>query len=168
MTAKENNPAKSLDRKTALMLKAVRGTGKTMTVAYKAPVSFANFISDKMLVIEVIRRGVPYSFFNDIMELAPFRLEDWLQLLNISSKTLTRYKQNKQNFRPIQSEKIIEMAEVTHDGLEVFGSMEKFRLWLETPTFALGNTRPIDLLKDSYGKDLVLTELNNINYGILA
>jgi putative toxin-antitoxin system antitoxin component (TIGR02293 family) len=121
-----------------------------------------------MLVIEVIRQGVPYSFFNDIMELAPFRLEDWLQLLNISSKTLTRYKLNKQKFRPIQSEKIIEMAEVTHAGLEVFGSMEKFRLWLDMPSFALGNSRPIDLLKDSYGKDLVLAELNNINYGILA
>jgi putative toxin-antitoxin system antitoxin component (TIGR02293 family) len=168
MAIKENNLAKSLDRKTALMLKTVRGDGKTMTVAYKAPVSFSNFISDKMLVIEVIRRGVPYSFFNDIMELAPFRLEDWLQLLNISSKTLTRYKQNKQKFKPIQSEKIIEMAEVTHAGLDVFGSMEKFRLWLDTPGFALGNAKPIDLLKDSYGKDLVLAELNNINYGILA
>lgn len=168
MATKEKNPGKSLDRKTELMLKAVQGSGKTVNIQYKAPVSFDSFISDKMLVIEVIRRGVPYSFFNDILELAPLRLEDWLKLLNISSKTLTRYKQNKQKFRPLQSEKIIGMAEVTHAGLEVFGSMEKFRLWLDTPSFSLGNARPIDLLKDSYGKDLVLTELNNINYGILA
>jgi putative toxin-antitoxin system antitoxin component (TIGR02293 family) len=121
-----------------------------------------------MLVIDVIRQGIPYSYFNDIQDIAPFRSEDWSRLLNISSKTLLRYKQTRQKFKPLQSEKIIEMAEVTHTGLEVFGNMEKFRLWLDTPSFALGNSKPIDLLEDSYGKELVLTELNNINYGILA
>jgi len=46
--------------------------------------------------------------------------------------------------------------------------MEKFRLWLDTPNFSLGKMKPLDLLKDSYGKELVLTELTHINYGILA
>ena len=164
----ENNLAKTLDRKTEQMLKAIRGKGQAIEYKYKGPVTFGNFMSDKMLVIDVINRGIPYSYFNAIQELTPFRLEDWLRFLNISSKTLLRYKQNKQNFKPLQSEKIIEMAEVTHAGLEVFGNMEKFRLWLDTPSFALGSSRPIDLLKDSYGKELVLAELNNINYGILA
>lgn len=164
----ESNLAKTLDRKTEVMLKAIRGNGKAVELKLKGRISFRTFISDKMLVIDVIRRGVPYSYFKDIQEIAPFRSEDWLSLLNISSKTLLRYKQNNQKFKPLQSEKIIEMAEVTHAGLDVFGNMEKFRLWLDTPSFALGNSRPLDLLKDSYGKELILTELNNINYGILA
>ena len=164
----ESTAAKTLDRKTELMLKAIRGNGKTVEFKLKGPISFGNFISDKMLVIDVIRHGIPYSFFNDIQHITPFRMEDWSRLLNISSKTLLRYKQNKQNFKPLQSEKIVGIAEVTHTGLEVFGSMEKFRLWLDTPSFALGNSKPIDLLEDSYGKELVLTELNHIHYGILA
>jgi putative toxin-antitoxin system antitoxin component (TIGR02293 family) len=168
MTTGESNPAKILDRKTAVMLKAIQGNGKTVEFKLKGRVTFGTFISDKMLVIDVIRQGIPYSYFNDIQDIAPFRSEDWSRLLNISSKTLLRYKQTRQKFKPLQSEKIIEMAEVTHTGLEVFGNMEKFRLWLDTPSFALGNSKPIDLLEDSYGKELVLTELNNINYGILA
>jgi putative toxin-antitoxin system antitoxin component (TIGR02293 family) len=168
MATEESNLAKMLDRKTELMLKAVQANGRTVEFKLKRYSSFGTFISDKMLVIDVIRRGIPYSYFNDIQDIAPFRSEDWSRLLNISSKTLLRYKQSNQKFKPLQSEKIIEMAEVTHAGLEVFGNMEKFRLWLDTPSFALGNSRPMDLLKDSYGKELILAELNNINYGILV
>ncbi len=68
----------------------------------------------------------------------------------------------------MHSEKIIEMAEVTQLGLEVFGSMEKLKLWLETPNFALGSLKPLELLKDSYGKEMVTEELTRINYGILS
>jgi len=34
------------------------------------------------------------------------------------------------------------------------------------PNFALGNTRPIDLLKDSYGKEMVVAELTRVAHGI--
>ena len=67
-----------------------------------------------------------------------------------------------------QSEKIIEVAEVTNVGLDVFGDMEKCELWLDTPNFSLGNLKPLELLSDSYGKEMVISELTRINYGILA
>lgn len=60
------------------------------------------------------------------------------------------------------------MAEVTNAGKEVFGDIDKFKLWLDTPNFSLGNLKPMDLLKDSYGKELVISELTRINYGILV
>lgn len=61
-----------------------------------------------------------------------------------------------------------EMKEITSAGLDVFGEMPKFKLWLDTPTFALGSLNPKDLLKDSDGKELVLSELTRINYGIMV
>ncbi len=106
----ESNLAKSLDQKTERMLRAIRGNGRTVEFKLKKPISFGNFISNKMLVIDVIRHGIPYSYFNAIQDISPFSSEDWSRLLNISSKTLLRYKQNKQNFKPPQSEKIIGMA----------------------------------------------------------
>ncbi len=78
------------------------------------------------------------------------------------------YKQSDKKFKPTQSEKIIEMAEVTNIGLDVFGDMDKFKLWLNTANYALGNLKPMELLYDSYGKDLVIGELTRINYGILV
>ncbi len=37
--------------------------------------------------------------------------------------------------------KIIEMAEVTRIGLDTFGDMNKFKLWLDTPNFSLGSLK---------------------------
>ena len=131
-------------------------------------ITYSDFLSNKMLMILVIREGVPYSLFNLIQDLTPFTEDNWADFLDISTKSLHRYKQSERSFKSIQSEKIIEMAEVTNVGLDVFGDMEKFKLWLETPNFSLGNLKPLELLKDSYGKELVIGELTRINYGILS
>jgi hypothetical protein len=34
--------------------------------------------------------------------------------------------------------------------------------------YVLGKLKPIELLKDSYGKEMVISELNRINHGILV
>jgi putative toxin-antitoxin system antitoxin component (TIGR02293 family) len=130
--------------------------------------TYSNLFLDKMLIIQVIREGVPYSFFNLIQDYTPFSENDWAKFLDISTKSLQRYKQTSKIFKPTQSEKIMEMAEVTNVGLDVFGEMDKFRLWLDTPNFSLGNMKPIELLNDSYGKEMVIGELTRINYGILV
>lgn len=130
--------------------------------------TFSEFLSDRMLIISAIREGIPYSLFDLICHYTPFSENDWADLLDISTKSLHRYKADNRHFRPLQSEKIIEMSEVTFTGLDVFGNMEQFKRWLDTPNYALGGLQPMELLKDSYGKELVISELKRINYGILA
>lgn len=134
----------------------------------KGHITYSDFFTDKLLMISVIRKGVTYTLFNLIKNSTPFTEENWADFLDISTKSLHRYKQTSKSFKPLQSEKIIELAEVTNVGVDVFGDMDKFKLWLDTPNFSLGNLKPIDLLKDSYGKELVISELTRINYGILA
>jgi putative toxin-antitoxin system antitoxin component (TIGR02293 family) len=136
--------------------------------------TFDEFLSNKMLMISAIQSGISYNLFSLIKDITPFTEGDWAEFLNISTKTLQRYKQPPRRtsesfrFKPIQSEKIIELAEVTKVGKEVFGSMEKFKLWLDTPNFALGNMKPMELLKDSYGKEMVIGELTRIEHGIFV
>ncbi|HAQ21503.1 MAG TPA: antitoxin [Prolixibacteraceae bacterium] len=134
----------------------------------KSDLTYADFLADKMLIILAIRNGIPYSLFNVIQDYAPFSEHDWANFLDISIKSLHRYKQSAKQFKSNQSEKIIEMAEVTSVGLDVFADMDKFKMWLDTPNFSLGNLKPMELLKDSYGKELVISELTRINYGILV
>ena len=134
----------------------------------RSNITYSDFFTDKLLIILVIRQGVTYTLFNLIKNATPFTEENWADFLGISTKSLHRYKQTSKSFKSIQSEKIIEMAEVTNVGVDVFGDMDKFKLWLGTPNFSLGNLKPIELLKDSYGKELVISELTRINYGILV
>lgn len=136
---------------------------------YPKSLSYADFLNDKMLIITAIRAGIPHAIFKKIQDQTPFTVNDWAEFLNISTKSLSRYDQLADyHFKSLHSEKIIELAEVTQAGLDVFGDMDKLKLWLNTPNFALGKLKPIELLSDSYGKELVLTELTRINHGILV
>ena len=135
----------------------------------KKSITYRQLMENKLLMIEVIRMGIPFKVYDLIKSLSPFEEADWASFLDVSTKTLQRYKtESNHRFKSSHSEKIMEMAEVTQIGLDVFGSIEKLRSWLHTPSFALGNVKPVELLKDSYGKELVLTELVRINHGILV
>ena len=51
--------------------------------------------------------------------------------------------------------------------MDVFDNIDQFKLWLNTPIYALGNNKPIELLTDSYGKELVVSELIRVQNGIM-
>jgi putative toxin-antitoxin system antitoxin component (TIGR02293 family) len=132
-------------------------------------ITYSDFLKNRMLLVHAIREGVPYDFFKLIKESTPFSEEDWASFLGISTKSLQRNKV-KENFifKSLQSEKIFELAEVISLGKAVFEDEDKFYLWLNSPSFALGNLKPLELLKDSYGKEMVVSELNKIDYGIFV
>ncbi len=125
---------------------------------------------NKHAVIETIARGLNYSTFRIIQNKLPFSETDWADMLDVSVKTLQRYKHLEEDFllKSTQTERIIEVAEVSEMGQRVFGSLESFNRWLNEPNFALGNRIPFTLLKSSYGKELLLNELTRIDHGIFA
>lgn len=130
--------------------------------------TYPDFYSDRLLVVMAIKEGIPYDVFSSIQKLSPFTLNEWSVFLDLSTKSLNRYRKSNTRFKSIHSEKIIELAEVTKLGLEVFDNIEQFKLWLETPNYSLGKQKPIDLLSDSYGKELVVAEIVRIDEGIFA
>ncbi len=158
---------KKIDKEISILFKELKPAGRSL-VSGQNKITLDYLLSDKMLLISLIRHGIPYQLYELIQEITPLNEKDWSDLLDLSTKSLQRYRNAGQAFESFQSEKILEMAEVTLMGLDVFGEMEKFRLWLNTPNYALGNYNPIYLLKDSYGKEMIMGELVRINYGILA
>lgn len=154
---------------------AINGVNEALSVYVKSigvisrKISFADFFLDKMLIVQAIRKGLPYNIFDQIKSFTPFTDTDWAEYLDLSSKTLQRYRDDKNFFfKPIHSEKIFELAEVTNFGIEVFGSSEKFYNWLNSSSYALNGLKPRELVKDSYGKEMVMAELNRIEHGIFA
>lgn len=167
MSVSTLNINRRLNKEITSLLKHSKKSG--YSIELNEEITYDDFLKNKMLIIAAIRAGIPYSLFDLIQIGTPFTENDWANFLDISTKSLQRYKASSQHyFKPIHSEKIIEMAEVTKIGLDVFGSMDKLKLWLNTPNFSLGKLKPIELLKDSYGKELVVTELIHINHGILV
>lgn len=135
----------------------------------KKEVTFKEIMSDKLLITKLIHNCIPYNLFSKIVKNTPFSIKDWANYLDLSVKSLQRYKTIKNySFKPIHSEKIIELYEVTRLGKEIFDTPSQFKLWLDTPNFALGKLYPKELLKDSYGKALVVEELHRIDHGIFV
>jgi len=167
MVALAENEDVEINKALNIYLKKIGQSGKirvpTKNITYK------NFFTNRMLIVKLIRSGIPYSLFKHIKDITPFTENDWAIFLDISTKSLQRYKKDSEYiFKPIHSEKIIELAEVTNLGRDVFDSNEQFYTWLNSPSLALGNLKPIELLKDSYGKEMVLNELNRIDQGIFV
>ena len=118
--------------------------------------------------INLVRKGINYSYFTNIANKSPFSLNEWSSFLHLSERTMQRYKKEEATFDVIHSERIIHLTLLFKYGIEVFGTKEKFKSWLETDILALGNIKPNQLLDNSFGIDLVKDELGRIEHGILA
>lgn len=119
-------------------------------------------------LINAIKEGVNFSFFEHLAKSIPFTLREWSAYLHLSERSLQRYKKQKGTFNAITSEKIIEITMLNKFGIEVFGNQENFNVWLNTKNVALGSIKPKELLDSSFGIQLLKDELIRIEHGILA
>ncbi|NQV02890.1 MAG: DUF2384 domain-containing protein [Bacteroidia bacterium] len=124
--------------------------------------------ADPYNVIKSIREGVDYEVFSRFDDLTDFTLSEWSGFLHVSERTLQRYKTTGQHLGAVQSEKFLAIALLFQQGIKVFGSTDKFSLWLYTIHVAFGGVKPKELLDNSFGIEMIKSELGRIEHGILA
>jgi putative toxin-antitoxin system antitoxin component (TIGR02293 family) len=132
-------------------------------------VSMGNVDDNTILyVIREVRKGIEYNSFTNAVKNVPLTLKEWSGILDLSERTLQRYKKDKRAFDTLQSEKIVQVTLLIRYGRDVFGDEKKFNLWLNTENMSIGNIKPKELLDSSFGIDLLKDELSRIENGILA
>ena len=119
-------------------------------------------------LLRAVRSGISYKIFENLSNKIPFLAKDWAAFLNISTKTLERYKEEEKDFKPVQGEKIVSIYQLMNYGFEVFEDWDNFFNWMKEKSIALGNERPMDLLDTNIGIDIVKKELGHIDHGIFA
>lgn len=127
-------------------------------------------VDDKNILslIETVRKGVNMSYFLNLADKIPISLHEWSQILNISERTLQRYKKESRSFDTMQSERILQITLLYHLGVEVFGDEEKLNNWLNIENLALGGIKPKELFDNSFGINLIKDELTRIEQGVLS
>lgn len=143
------------------------------TVAYntgtESTTEVQQLFKDPYAITSMIKQGVPYHVFEQIKKTYPLSGQEWAELIHISYKTLQRYEAKEAyTFKENHSERILAITEVLDYGLYYFDDPENFRRWLDTPSFALGDSKPLDLLTNSFGRSLVLNELVHLEHGIFV
>jgi len=129
-----------------------------MAAVYGSPFSYAL----------LARTGVTTSFVEDLMNLLGLKKQETASLIDISPKTLDRHLKMAKPFTGLQSDRILELAELHQRGEQVFGSNKKFLLWLDSPIAALNNTPPREWLDTQQGIKAIMNELGRIQHGIFA
>ncbi|MEM7548733.1 MAG: antitoxin Xre/MbcA/ParS toxin-binding domain-containing protein [Bacteroidota bacterium] len=114
------------------------------------------------------RNGVAPMLVMDLMDQFKFTKQETAELIDVSSKTLDRHFKAGRAFRGLQSDRILELGNLYNQGVEVFGSQNKFLKWLDSKLPALGNTSPREWLDTQLGIEAISDEIGRIKYGLFA
>jgi len=129
---------------------------------------YEKHLEDRMWLVEEGAAGVPVSAVFDLIGFTRLRKEFFADMLNISSKTLDRYRQAEKKLNPASSEMMLKLFSLYKKGEETFGNIDEFLKWIEKPAYGLGYKVPKTLIQTPAGMDLIMDELTRIQYGDLA
>ena len=126
----------------------------------------SNVVSDFDL-LELTRRGIPKKAILSLVKKVSLTIQELAGVMHINERTFQRF--NDTDFvKSEYSEKAIELARLYARGEEVFGSLDKFKIWMKTPSIVFKNNTPFALLDSSIGFGLVFNELGRIEHGIFS
>ena len=118
-------------------------------------------------IVKLARQGFPKRLLLALAKKISLNIQELANILHISERTLQRYGDN-EIIKTEYAEKAVELARLYTRVEEVFGSMDKFKLWVKYPNFVFNGEAPVSLLDTSAGFDMVFKELGRIEHGIFA
>ena len=124
-------------------------------------------LSNDYDVLKLARKGFSKSELMLLGKRLSLNLQELSSILHISERTLQRYADDA-IIKTEYAEKAVELARLYSRGEEVFGAMDKFKLWIKTPAYIFNGEAPVSLLDTSTGFDMVFKELGRIEHGIFA
>lgn len=140
------------------------------------PVSLTKFSPSWVVVNAKDAPGFQMELISRIRE--GVKKTDWKQLIHYTGSTEKEFEhilpasissmQKKTVYGKETSERIYELARLFGVGYEVFDSKEDFKKWLMTPSRALGDKIPFELLDSSFGFEMVENEIIRIQYNVYS
>lgn len=122
-------------------------------------------INSEMDLIQASREGLPKRTLTALAHKLDISMERLSGLLHISHRTLQR-KGPSEHLSVHVSEQILAIADVVRKGLELFGSDERFALWLHSDLQSLDFQKPLDFMDTSFGTQILLKILGRIEHGV--
>jgi putative toxin-antitoxin system antitoxin component (TIGR02293 family) len=118
-------------------------------------------------IVKLARSGFPKRLLLALAKKISLNIQELANILHISERTLQRY-DDEEIIKSEYAEKAVELARLYTRGQQVFGSIDKFKLWVKTPSLVFKGEAPVTMLDTSAGFDMVFKELGRIEHGIFA
>jgi putative toxin-antitoxin system antitoxin component (TIGR02293 family) len=136
------------------------GGGKAITLEGK----FDDITERLPVIVRTAMKGVKTEVFYKFAALADMPDKFLADLLHISTRTLSNYKDQKKTLEPVKGEHLLKLIALFKKGEAVFGRLEEFRGWLLKP-FSGKKEKPVEWLVTPGGVDLISLELDRIAHG---
>lgn len=130
--------------------------------------------AEEPITIYGLKKNIPslknynYNDFAKIAAKVDFTQKEWSDILHISERTLQRYAHDNGFFNTGVIDRILQINKVFERGKEVFGSYEKFNLWLRDSPYMLEGQLSLHSLASFDGINNILTQIGRIEHGIFA
>ncbi len=111
--------------------------------------------------------GIPKSRLLSIASESGLTMKEHSSYLRISTRSIQE-KEPSQFIAPGPSERALYIAKLFKTGNELSGSMDCFHNWLNLDNIAMGGEKPVSYLDTFSGIQMVMDELNAIEYGFSA
>jgi uncharacterized protein (DUF2384 family) len=118
-------------------------------------------------IFESARRGVKPAFFYRLARNIKLSDKALADLINISPRTISNYKDKSRLLDPVQSEHLLKLSALYKKGEVTFGSIDEFNYWLRKP-FWKSHETPFSWLITPGGVDLVNLEVERLAQGYPA
>lgn len=124
-------------------------------------------IDSDLDLIEISRKGLPKLVIQQVCSMLKISMEKMSSLIHVSHRTLQR-KADTDLLNTYSTEQVLEIAEVISRGIEVLGTIDAFTSWCHSEIRHLGYKKPIDFLDTTFGTQMILTILGQIEHGVYA
>jgi len=120
---------------------------------------------DKHTFLSVIPGGLDYETLVDFMEMADFHIDDMAKILHVNSRTIRRLDSDAALNIDL-SEKLLELLRLYRFGIELFGDVTTFNVWVRRSIRGLGDVTPMSLLDTGIGVEIIMDELERLAFGV--
>ncbi len=155
-----------------------RGTGSKAAARRKSKFSGKTLSGNSYLVLlglrigqtsELLRRintGLSYNYWENFIRNTDLRKEDAIDLVRISSRTLSRRKVEGR-LNPNESDRLVRAARIFALASDLFdGDIDSAREWLTSTQTALGGSTPIEYASTEPGAREVEALIGRLEHGI--
>lgn len=115
----------------------------------------------------LLRRGLPFDALEAFVHALGVSTATVIKVLGLAPRTVARRKE-KRTLTPAESDRLYRLARVVSRAVEVLGTLEKAKQWLERPARALGGEPPLSLLDTDIGAHQVEAILGRIEHGVFS
>ncbi len=122
-------------------------------------------INDSEILHLLYSADINWQYLNALKTYTDFKddtISDWL---NISVKTFREYKKPQSSFKENVKEQVLLLLSLIRHGVDVFGSVKEFDMWLNQENFFFDNKAPIFYMNTVTGIRYIDDRLTALEYG---